>query len=196
MHCPFCSEHDTKVIDSRLVADGQQTRRRRECQACGERFTTFESAELVMPRIIKTDGKREPFHEEKMVAGIHRALEKRPVSVDDVEQAVSRIKQHLRLTGEREVDSRVLGEFVMNELRQLDQVAYVRFASVYRSFQDLDEFRREIERISLQVKDQTQEVEALVDTLPTQATLKDSKDRPGSIDLHASPFESHLAGDS
>ena len=115
---------------------------------CGERFTTFESAELVMPRIIKQDGTREPFNEDKLRSGIHRALEKRPVSVEDVEAAIVRIKQKLRATGEREVPSRILGECVMAELRQLDQVAYVRFASVYRSFQDLDEFRAEIERIS------------------------------------------------
>ncbi|MCD8523337.1 MAG: transcriptional regulator NrdR [Saccharospirillaceae bacterium] len=148
MYCPFCTHPETKVIDSRLVADGEQIRRRRECISCGERFTTFESAELVMPRIIKQDGTREPFNEDKLRSGIHRALEKRPVSVEDVEAAIVRIKQKLRATGEREIPSRVLGECVMAELRQLDQVAYVRFASVYRSFQDLDEFRAEIERIS------------------------------------------------
>ncbi|MAY14849.1 MULTISPECIES: transcriptional regulator NrdR [Oceanospirillaceae] len=148
MYCPFCTHPETKVIDSRLVADGEQIRRRRECISCGERFTTFESAELVMPRIIKQDGTREPFNEDKLRSGIHRALEKRPVSVEDVEAAIVRIKQKLRATGEREVPSRILGECVMAELRQLDQVAYVRFASVYRSFQDLDEFRAEIERIS------------------------------------------------
>jgi len=148
MYCPFCTHPETKVIDSRLVADGEQIRRRRECISCGERFTTFESAELVMPRIIKQDGIREPFNEDKLRSGIHRALEKRPVSVEDVEAAIVRIKQKLRATGEREVPSRILGECVMAELRQLDQVAYVRFASVYRSFQDLDEFRAEIERIS------------------------------------------------
>jgi len=148
MHCPFCTHPETKVIDSRLVADGEQIRRRRECISCGERFTTFETAELVMPRIIKQNGTREPFNEEKLHAGILRALEKRPVSVEDVEAAIVRIKQKLRATGEREIPSRILGECVMAELRQLDQVAYVRFASVYRSFQDLDEFRAEIERIS------------------------------------------------
>ncbi|PHS66308.1 MAG: transcriptional regulator NrdR [Thalassobium sp.] len=148
MYCPFCTHPETKVIDSRLVADGEQIRRRRECISCGERFTTFESAELVMPRIIKQDGTREPFNEDKLRSGIHRALEKRPVSVEDVEAAIVRIKQKLRATGEREIPSRILGECVMAELRQLDQVAYVRFASVYRSFQDLDEFRAEIERIS------------------------------------------------
>lgn len=173
MHCPFCTEHDTKVIDSRLVADGQQTRRRRECQACGERFTTFETAELVMPRVVKQDGTREPFNEDKLTAGIYRALEKRPVSVDNVEQAVNRIRRKLRVTGERELKSLVIGEFVMEELRQLDQVAYVRFASVYRSFQDLDEFRQEIERISAQISEQTQDVEALADTLPAQESAND-----------------------
>ncbi|MFP6844947.1 MAG: transcriptional regulator NrdR [Thalassolituus sp.] len=148
MHCPFCAHPETKVIDSRLVADGEQVRRRRECIQCGERYTTFETAELVMPRIIKHDGTREPFHEEKLRSGIQRALEKRPVSVEDVEAAIVRIKHKLRAMGEREINSRVLGERVMAELRQLDQVAYVRFASVYRSFKDLDEFRAEIERLS------------------------------------------------
>ncbi|KZZ45609.1 transcriptional regulator NrdR [Thalassolituus sp. HI0120] len=148
MRCPFCSHPDTKVIDSRLIADGEQTRRRRECISCGERFTTFESAELLMPRIVKQDGTREPFDEAKLCSGIQRALEKRPVGVEAVESAVSRIKHDLRTTGEREIDSRVLGECVMNELRQLDQVAYVRFASVYRSFQDVSEFQAEIERMA------------------------------------------------
>lgn len=148
MHCPFCTHPETKVIDSRLVADGEQIRRRRECISCGERFTTFETAELVMPRIIKQNGTREPFNEEKLHAGILRALEKRPVSVEDIDAALTRIKQRLRGSGEREVPSRMLGECVMSELRQLDEVAYVRFASVYRSFKDLDEFRAEIERLS------------------------------------------------
>lgn len=149
MHCPFCTHPDTKVIDSRLVADGEQIRRRRECISCGERFTTFESAELVMPRIIKQSGTREPFDEDKLLAGIQRALEKRPVSIEAIDGAIIRIKQRLRATGEREIPSRQLGEWVMEELRQLDEVAYVRFASVYRSFKDLDEFRAEIERVSL-----------------------------------------------
>lgn len=148
MHCPFCAHPDTKVIDSRLVADGEQIRRRRECISCGERFTTFESAELVMPRIIKQSGTREPFDDNKLLSGIQRALEKRPVSIEDIDAAITRIKQKLRATGEREVPSRTLGEWVMEELRQLDEVAYVRFASVYRSFKSLDEFRAEIERVS------------------------------------------------
>lgn len=147
MHCPFCKAQDTKVIDSRLVAEGEQVRRRRECLQCGERFTTYEGAELVMPRIVKQNGNREPFDEMKLRAGLQRALEKRPVSVEEVEAALARIKQSLRATGERELPSRRLGEIVMNELRELDQVAYVRFASVYRSFQDLNEFRSEIDRL-------------------------------------------------
>lgn len=147
MHCPFCKAQDTKVIDSRLVAEGEQVRRRRECNLCGERFTTYESAELVMPRIVKQNGNREPFDERKLRAGLQRALEKRPVSVEEVEAAVARIKQALRASGERELPSRRVGEAVMNELRELDQVAYVRFASVYRSFQDLSEFRSEIDRL-------------------------------------------------
>ncbi|MDF1763334.1 MAG: transcriptional regulator NrdR, partial [Oleibacter sp.] len=134
MHCPFCAHPETKVIDSRLMADGEQVRRRRECISCSERFTTFESAELVMPRIIKHDGTREPFNEEKLRSGIQRALEKRPVSIEAIEAALTRIKQNMRATGEREIDSRHVGEWVMEELRRLDQVAYVRFASVYRSF--------------------------------------------------------------
>lgn len=148
MHCPFCAENDTKVIDSRLVAEGDQVRRRRECVACGERFTTFETAELVMPRLIKQDGSRQPFDEEKLRAGMQRALEKRPVSVERLEEAIARIKQQLRATGEREIKSLVLGELVMGELSKLDEVAYIRFASVYRRFQDLNEFREEIERLS------------------------------------------------
>ncbi|MET4160790.1 transcriptional repressor NrdR [Marinobacterium sp. MBR-111] len=148
MHCPFCGTHETKVVDSRLVAEGQQIRRRRECISCHERFTTYETAELLMPRVIKTDGSRQPFDEEKLRAGIQRALEKRPVSIEEIEACITRIKQRLRATGERELPSREVGEAVMAELRKLDQVAYVRFASVYRSFQDINEFRVEIERLS------------------------------------------------
>ncbi|MDE0479782.1 MAG: transcriptional regulator NrdR [Gammaproteobacteria bacterium] len=148
MHCPFCGAVDTKVIDSRLVSDGDHVRRRRECITCEERFTTYESAELVMPRIIKSDGSREPFNDEKLHAGLQKALEKRPVSIENVEAAVNRIKAKLRAGGEREIPSRMVGEEVMRELRELDEVAFVRFASVYRSFRDLEEFRQEIERLS------------------------------------------------
>lgn len=148
MHCPFCGAIDTKVIDSRLVSEGNHVRRRRECITCEERFTTYETAELVMPRIIKQDGIREPFNEDKLMMGLSKALEKRPVSIEKVEEAVSRIKANLRATGEREIQSRDVGEQVMRELRQLDEVAFVRFASVYRSFKDLNEFRQEIDRLS------------------------------------------------
>ncbi len=147
MHCPFCNQADTKVIDSRLVADGSQVRRRRECQSCRERFTTFEGAELVMPRVIKQDGTREPFDEQKLRNGFQRALEKRPVSVENIESAISSVKHYLQTLGEREVKSLVIGEKVMELLRGLDTVAYVRFASVYRSFKDLSEFREEIDRL-------------------------------------------------
>ena len=148
MHCPFCGALDTKVIDSRLVAEGDQVRRRRECITCEERFTTYETAELVMPRIIKQNSNREPFDENKLLSGLYKALEKRPVSVEAVESAVNRIKHYIRATGEREVPSQMVGEQVMRELRQLDEVAFVRFASVYRSFKDLNEFRAEIDRLS------------------------------------------------
>ncbi|MDH5692381.1 MAG: transcriptional regulator NrdR [Gammaproteobacteria bacterium] len=150
MHCPFCGAAETKVIDSRLSSDGDAVRRRRECIGCTERFTTFETAELVMPRVVKSSGQREPFDEEKLRAGIQRALEKRPVSVEAIEAAINRIKRNMRASGEREVSSHALGEWVMDELRQLDQVAYVRFASVYRSFEDVAAFREEIERLEQQ----------------------------------------------
>jgi|TARA_B110000977_G_scaffold181687_1_gene242613 transcriptional repressor NrdR len=147
MYCPFCGAEDTKVIDSRLVAEGGQVRRRRECLSCRERFTTYELAELVMPRVIKSDDTREPFDEKKLRAGLLRALEKRPVSIDQIEDAISHVQHKLRATGEREITSRMIGERVMIELRGLDEVAYVRFASVYRSFQDLREFRDELDRL-------------------------------------------------
>lgn len=147
MFCPFCSEQETKVIDSRLVAEGQQVRRRRECMVCHERFTTFESAELVMPRVIKRDGSREPFNEDKLRAGLQRALEKRPVNTEKVEQCILSLKSQLRATGEREVSSELLGNLIMKALKELDKVAYVRFASVYRSFEDIREFGEEIARL-------------------------------------------------
>ena len=146
MHCPFCNADDTKVIDSRLVADGHQVRRRRECLVCHERFTTFEMAELVMPRVIKSNGVREPFNEDKLRNGIQRALEKRPVSTELIEQSINRIKSNLRATGEREIMSKIIGNLVMEELKLLDKVAYIRFASVYHSFEDIREFGEEIAR--------------------------------------------------
>ncbi|WP_111498204.1 MULTISPECIES: transcriptional regulator NrdR [Marinobacter] len=159
MHCPFCGEADTKVIDSRLVADGDQVRRRRECLSCKERFTTFESAELVLPRVVKQDGTRQPFDEDKLRSGIMKALEKRPVSIEEIEASLNRIKFRLRSRGEREVKSMELGEEVMTELRQLDQVAFVRFASVYRSFQDINEFKEEIERLTVHMGDNADPVD-------------------------------------
>ncbi|MCG7499515.1 transcriptional regulator NrdR [Vibrio sp. Of7-15] len=147
MHCPFCSANDTKVIDSRLVSDGHQVRRRRQCLACSERFTTFESAELVMPKVIKSNGNREPFNEDKLSGGLQRSLEKRPVSADAIELAMNTIKSQLRATGEREVSTEMIGNLVMDQLKELDKVAYIRFASVYRSFEDIREFGEEIARL-------------------------------------------------
>lgn len=148
MHCPFCADIDTRVIDSRLVSDGSQVRRRRECSSCGERFTSYEMAELVMPKLIKQDGTRQPFDEEKLRNGIMRALEKRPVSVESIEKSITQIKSGLRATGEREIPAQKLGEMVMSALRKLDDVAYVRFASVYRRFKDVQEFRTAIDSLS------------------------------------------------
>ncbi|CAB0149651.1 Transcriptional repressor NrdR [Pseudidiomarina piscicola] len=148
MHCPFCGTQDTKVIDSRLVADGASVRRRRECSECKERFTTFETAELIMPRIIKSDGSREPFNEDKLRNGLLRALEKRPVSLEAMEQAIQNVKSALRATGEREITSQVIGSLVMENLKAIDKVAYIRFASVYRAFDDIREFGEEIARLN------------------------------------------------
>ena len=147
MHCPFCGHTETKVIDSRLAGEGRQIRRRRECLACAERFTTFESAELLLPVVVKSDRSREPFDENKLRAGMQKALEKRPVSRETIDDAVARICHRLRSLGEREIASRAVGEMVMEELRHLDEVAYVRFASVYRSFQDVEAFRTEIDQL-------------------------------------------------
>mgnify|MGYP001402556103 FL=1 len=148
MQCPFCSAANTKVIDSRLVTEGNAVRRRRECQVCEERFTSFETAELLMPKVVKSNGIRDPFNEEKLRHGIVRALEKRPVSVDQIESALGRIMHNLRVMGEREISSFEIGELVMMELRELDAVGYVRFASVYRDFQDVSEFTAEIQKLS------------------------------------------------
>jgi transcriptional repressor NrdR len=147
MHCPFCANSDTRVIDSRILGEGDQIRRRRECQSCKARFTTYETAELSLPRIVKSDGRRETFVDEKLRSGILKALEKRPVPMARVEEAINQVKRKVRETGEREIDSGWLGELVMDALRGLDQVAYVRFASVYRSFEDVRAFLEEIERL-------------------------------------------------
>jgi len=147
MHCPFCGHDETKVNDSRLAGEGRQIRRRRECLKCGERFTTFETAELVMPVVVKGDRAREAFDEGKLRAGMEKALEKRPVAREQIDEAVSRIVHKVRTLGDRELTSRAIGELVMEELRHLDEVAYVRFASVYRQFEDVEAFHEEIQRL-------------------------------------------------
>ena len=147
MHCPYCNESDTKVIDSRLAAEGAQVRRRRQCNSCQERFTTFEVVEVVMPRIIKSSGKIEPYDNEKLRRSIQLPLQKRPITLDEQEAMISRIEKRLRQLGEREISSKALGEVVMSELKALDDVAYVRFASVYRDFQDIEAFHQELVNI-------------------------------------------------
>ena len=147
MRCPFCATHDTRVIDSRLASEGDQVRRRRECTSCKERFTTYEIAELTLPKIIKRDGARESFDEKKLRSGMHRALEKRPVKSEDIEAAINRIKKKMTVNGDREIQAGELGELVMKELSILDHVAFVRFASVYRSFQDVNEFTEMIDNL-------------------------------------------------
>jgi len=147
VHCPFCSHNDTKVIDSRLAGEGRQVRRRRECLGCAERFTTFESPELVLPAVLKRDRRREPFDAQKLREGMLGALQKRPVPAEAIEEAIERILHKLQTVGEREVESSFIGDIVIEELRALDEVAYVRFASIYRSFQDVTHFQDEIERM-------------------------------------------------
>ncbi len=147
MHCPFCQHENTRVIDSRVSEDGATIRRRRECEQCEERFNTFETAELKLPAVVKSDNRREVFDERKLRMSLDRALQKRPVASAQVDAAVRAVIDDLRRSGEREVPSRRVGELVMRELKQLDQVAYVRFASVYRSFEDVQAFREEIERL-------------------------------------------------
>ena len=147
MYCPFCNANDTKVTDSRLIRENNQIRRRRECLDCKERFTTYETPELSLPKVIKQDGRRDHFNELKLRAGLSRALEKRPVSLEKVEAAIANILHNARSLGEREISTSQIGEWVMAELHNLDQVAYVRFASVYRSFKDISEFKDEITRL-------------------------------------------------
>ena len=162
MQCPFCGDHDTKVIDSRLAGEADSVRRRRECVACKERFTTFETAELNLPRVVKSDGVREPFWEEKLSAGFLRALEKRPVKSEDIDAAMSRIKKRLLSLGEREMPSMKIGELVMEELENLDHVAYVRFASVYKSFEDINAFREVIDALEKEDKNEQLTLSAVI----------------------------------
>lgn len=147
MHCPFCTYEDTRVIDSRLVAKGSEVRRRRECPQCGNRFTSYETAALALPKVRKRDGRSEPFDEEKFMAGVVRALEKRPVSEEQRRELLVGVMDQMRKSGEREIDARELGEMVMEGLKELDSVAYVRFASVYRNFQDVSDFQEEIRQL-------------------------------------------------
>lgn len=140
VHCPFCANDDTRVIDSRVVEDGAAVRRRRECEVCGKRYSTYERAELRLPMVVKKDGTRQAFNVEKIRGGLQKALEKRPVSADNLEQAVNSILRSVQELGESEIPAESVGEFVMKQLQDLDGVAYVRFASVYREFKDVDDF--------------------------------------------------------
>ncbi|MGE0683755.1 MAG: transcriptional regulator NrdR [Candidatus Binatia bacterium] len=144
MKCPFCSHIENRVIDSRLSREGDVTRRRRECARCERRFTTYERVEEILPLVVKKDGRRETYDRLKIIAGLRKACEKRPVSVSTIEEAADRIERFLQSLGDKEVSSAVIGEEVMRQLYELDKVAYVRFASVYRSFQDLDAFMQEL----------------------------------------------------
>lgn len=151
MKCPFCSYLEDKVIDSRLSQDGSTTRRRRECLSCAKRFTTYERVEEALPLVVKKDGRREPFDRTKILNGMMKACEKRPVSLDDIEKSVAALEMRFIDSGDREIQSTSLGEAVMEELKGLDEVAYVRFASVYREFRDINEFMCELKDL-LEVK--------------------------------------------
>jgi len=168
MRCPFCTSDDTRVIDSRLADGGETVRRRRECQKCSERFTTFERSELRLPQIIKSDGRREPFTENKLRRGIRRSLEKRPVDTEAVEAAVNRILHQIMVRGERELPSKMIGEMVMRELRRMDDVAFVRFASVYHSFEDLNAFSEQVEQLQNELS--ATELERQLSLLPQGAS--------------------------
>ncbi|MEZ5447651.1 MAG: transcriptional regulator NrdR [Thiolinea sp.] len=175
MRCPFCGAEDTRVIDSRLASEGEQVRRRRRCSDCGERFTTYELAELTMPRVVKSNAAREPFNDDKLRAGIMRALEKRPVSIDQAEAAISRIRKQVLMGGEREISSARIGELALNELRNLDEVAYIRFASVYQRFDGMAEFRTMIDK--LEADPGPEQRRRQIDLLP-ELSPKDSSRSP------------------
>jgi len=147
MRCPFCQFDDTKVLDTRLLDEGSQVRRRRECLSCGERHFTRETIDLNLPRLIKSDDSRQSFSEEKLRAGFLKALEKRPVETSKIETAIQKIERRLMAQNDREVPSSKVGEWVMEELQTLDEVAYIRFASVYRQFQDIEAFKSEIDKL-------------------------------------------------
>lgn len=145
MKCPFCSDMENKVIDSRLSREGDVIRRRRECQGCSKRFTTYERIEEILPMVVKKDGRREPFDRIKILNGIKKACEKRPIGIETMEGLVERIERDLQESEAKEIEADLLGEKVMNALQELDEVAYVRFASVYRSFKDISEFMNELQ---------------------------------------------------
>lgn len=169
MKCPFCSSLETRVIDSRLTNGGEQIKRRRECTTCKERFSTFETVDISLPKIVKGNGSREPFDEKKLRSGVSKALEKRPVPTELVEASILQIKKYLIASGEPEISSRDIGEWVMNELKKLDKVAYIRFASVYRSFKDIQEFKDVID--GLEHSPTHQELSrqlSLIDDIPPQ----------------------------
>ena len=147
MHCPFCAHTETQVVDTRVADDGGLVRRRRQCGHCGKRFTTYERPDVSFPSIVKKDGRRVAFERAKLQGSLDLALRKRPVSTDQIDSAIERIEEKLLATGAREVPSARLGELVMRELKKLDKVAYVRFASVYRSFEDIDEFRALVDEV-------------------------------------------------
>lgn len=150
MKCPFCDELEDKVVDSRMAKEGEVIRRRRECLGCKRRYTTYERVEVLLPVVVKKDGRREPFDRAKILSGLKKACEKRPISTATIEAVTDRIEKHIQELGETEIESRVIGEEVMGELSQLDQVAYVRFASVYREFKDIDQFMDEIKTLAQQ----------------------------------------------
>lgn len=150
MKCPFCDDVEDKVVDSRMAKEGEVIRRRRECLSCKRRYTTYERVEETMPAVVKKDGRREPFDRGKIVSGLKKACEKRPISTATIETVTDRIEKRIQDMGETEIVSTAVGEEVMKELSQLDQVAYVRFASVYREFKDIDQFMEEIKTLAQQ----------------------------------------------
>ena len=150
MKCPFCDELEDKVVDSRMAKEGEVIRRRRECLGCKRRYTTYERVEEILPMVVKKDGRRESFDRTKILAGLKKACEKRPISTATIEAVTDRIEKHIQEMGETEIESRIVGEELMKELHQLDQVAYVRFASVYREFKDIDQFMDELRTLAQQ----------------------------------------------
>jgi len=152
--CPFCDDLEDKVVDSRLAREGQVIRRRRECLSCKRRYTTYERIEETQPAVVKKDGRREPYDRQKIVAGLKKACEKRPIRTHDIEAVTDKIEKRIQERGETEVSSRVIGEEIMRELRDLDQVAYVRFASVYRDFKDIDQFMDELTTLARERQEQ------------------------------------------